>query len=70
MYRSTSFTSALAVGEWSASRPCRFTPGERALGTQWVGDWVDPIGGLDDVEKKKFYNPTETQTPTPRLSSP
>jgi hypothetical protein len=26
-------TSALAGGEWSASRPGRFTPGERALGT-------------------------------------
>jgi hypothetical protein len=26
-------TSALAGGEWSASRPGRFTPGERAPGT-------------------------------------
>jgi hypothetical protein len=25
--------SALAAGEWSASRPCRFTPDERAPGT-------------------------------------
>jgi hypothetical protein len=33
-------TSALAGGEWSASRPCRFTPEE--------------ITGLDDVEKRKF----------------
>jgi hypothetical protein len=24
--------SALAEGEWSALRPCRFTPGERTLG--------------------------------------
>jgi hypothetical protein len=26
-------TSALARGEWSASHPSLFTPGERALGT-------------------------------------
>jgi hypothetical protein len=28
--------SALAGVEWSASRPRRFTPGERALGTHWI----------------------------------
>jgi hypothetical protein len=33
--------------EWSASRPCRFTPGERAPGTHWIGDWVGPRAGLD-----------------------
>jgi hypothetical protein len=32
-------TSALAGGEWSASRPCRFTSGERAPGTHWIGGW-------------------------------
>jgi hypothetical protein len=47
-------TSALAGGEWSASRPGRFTSEERAPGVHWVGGWVDPITGLDDVEKKKF----------------
>jgi hypothetical protein len=26
-------TSALVRGEWLALRPCRFSPGERALGT-------------------------------------
>jgi hypothetical protein len=30
-------TSALDEGEWSASRPGRFTPEERALGTRWIG---------------------------------
>jgi hypothetical protein len=36
-------TSALAAGEWSASR--RFTPGERALGARWIGGWAgsDPF---------------------------
>jgi hypothetical protein len=47
-------TSALAGGEWSASRPSRFTPGERAPSTHWIGDWVNPRAGLDDVEKREF----------------
>jgi hypothetical protein len=42
-------TSALVWGEWSASRPGRFTPG-----THWIGGWIDPRVGLDDVEKRKF----------------
>jgi hypothetical protein len=29
-------------------------PGESAPGTHWVGRWVDPRAGLDDVEKRKF----------------
>jgi hypothetical protein len=29
-------------GEWSASRPGRFTPRERDPGTHWIGDWVGP----------------------------
>jgi hypothetical protein len=47
-------TSALAGGEWSVSRPGRFTPGERAPGTHWIGGWVGHRAGLDDVEKRKF----------------
>jgi hypothetical protein len=47
-------TSALVVGEWSASRPGRFTLEGRAHGTQWIGGWVGPRAGLDDVEKRKF----------------
>jgi hypothetical protein len=49
-----SLTSALVVGELSASRPGRFTPGERATDTNWIGGWVDPRAGLDDVENRKF----------------
>jgi hypothetical protein len=48
------FTSALAGGEWSASRPSRFTPGERASGNHWIGGLVDPRTGLGDLEKRKF----------------
>jgi hypothetical protein len=47
-------TSTQAEGEWSASRPCRFTPGEKAPGTHWIGVWVDSRACLDDVKKKKF----------------
>jgi hypothetical protein len=46
-------TSALVGGDWSASRPSRFTPGERAPGTHWKGGWLSPKTGLEDVEKRK-----------------
>jgi hypothetical protein len=29
-------------------------PGERALGTHWMGGWVGPRAGLDDMGKWKF----------------
>jgi hypothetical protein len=48
-------TSPLAGGEWSASRPCRFTPGERASGTHWIGGWVDPRDSLNGVKKKNSW---------------
>jgi hypothetical protein len=47
-------TSVLHGDEWSASLACRFTPGERAPGTHWIGGWVNPRAGLDDMEKYKF----------------
>jgi hypothetical protein len=61
-------TSALVGGEWSASRPVRFAPGDRAPGTNRIGDWVGPTAGLDDLEK--ILDPTGTRTPTPRSSNP
>jgi hypothetical protein len=48
------WTSALAGGEWSASRPGRFTPGERAPVIQWIERWVGPRTGFDDVERRKI----------------
>jgi hypothetical protein len=33
--------SALVGGEWSASSPGRFTPGERAPSIHWIGGWMD-----------------------------
>jgi hypothetical protein len=32
----------------------RFIPGERAPGAPWIGGWVGPKTGLDDVERKKI----------------
>jgi hypothetical protein len=50
--------SALAGDEWSASRPWRITPGERATGTHWIGGWVDQRAGLDNTEIRKFLTLT------------
>jgi hypothetical protein len=40
-------TSALVGGEWSTS-----CPDERASRAQWVGGWVGPRTGLDDMKRK------------------
>jgi hypothetical protein len=45
-------TSALFGGEWLASRPGLFTPGERALGTHWMGGSMCSRTGLNDVDRK------------------
>jgi hypothetical protein len=47
-------TSTLAGGECSASRPCRFTSGEESPGIHWIGSWVIPRAGLDNLEERKF----------------
>jgi hypothetical protein len=47
-------TSVLVGGEWSDSRPGRFTLGETAPGTHCIGGRVDPRAGLDDMEEWKF----------------
>jgi hypothetical protein len=40
--RYNSSIMALDGGKWSASRPGRFTPGERDLDTHCIGGWVGP----------------------------
>jgi hypothetical protein len=55
-------TSALVGGEWSASRPGRFTPCEIALGTHWIGGLVGPKVGLDAVANRNFCH-TGNRTP-------
>jgi hypothetical protein len=52
MHRCTFFlTSALAGGEWSASRAGLLTPGERAPDIRRIGGWAGSRAGLDDMEK-------------------
>jgi len=46
-------TSALDGGEWSASRPGRFTPRERAPDTHWIGGWICSRAILDMVTINK-----------------
>jgi hypothetical protein len=60
-------TSALDGGEWSASRPVRFTPRENP-DTHWLGGWVDSRASLDTVVKRKILSPCRDSNP--RSSSP
>jgi hypothetical protein len=55
MYNPHFLDLGLLGGEWSASRSCRFTPGERAPDTHWIGGWVGPRADLN-VEKSKFLS--------------
>jgi len=50
-------------GEWSASRPDRFTTEERGLGTHCTGGWVGPRAGLDKVAKIKKILPLPRNEP-------
>jgi hypothetical protein len=47
--------SASVGGERPTSRPGQLTTGETAPSTHWIGGWVGPRTGLDDVERKKSY---------------
>jgi hypothetical protein len=69
-YSSThSLTSALDGGEWSASRPGRFTPRETAPGNHWIGGRVGPRAVLDAM-KRKIPSPRRESNPrTPTVST-
>jgi hypothetical protein len=70
IHRTTFFlTSALVGGEWSVSRPGRFTPGEGAPGTYWIGGWVGPRAGLGRRGEQKILHPTGIRTQNSRPSS-
>jgi hypothetical protein len=61
-----SLTSALDGGEWTASRPGRFTPREIAPVTHWIRGWVGTRAVLDVVAKRKIPRPfREWNTRTP-----
>jgi hypothetical protein len=48
-------TSALdGGGEWSDSRPGRFTPGERIPYTHWIGGWVDTRARLEEMAMRNI----------------
>jgi len=51
-------TSALDKHEWPASRPGRFIPKEKFLGTHWRGGCEGFRAGLDAVLKRKILNTT------------
>jgi hypothetical protein len=58
-------TSALDVGEWSGTRPSRFTPG-----MHWIGGCVGPRAGLDVEKKKKNSYHCRESNPGRPTSSP
>jgi hypothetical protein len=60
----TFLTSALDGSEWSASRPGRFTPRERAPGIHWIGDWVGTRAVLDAVVNRKIPSPRWESNPS------
>jgi hypothetical protein len=50
-------TSPLVGSEWSLHAPAALPPGKEPPATHWIGGWVDPRAGLDDLEKWKFLTP-------------
>jgi hypothetical protein len=54
--------STLVEGEWSASRLCRPTPGERDPVIHWIGGWLDYRAGQNNIEKSKILEPGGTRT--------
>jgi hypothetical protein len=63
-------TSNLEGGEWSASRPGRFIPRERAPGAHWIGGWVGPRAVLDAVVKRKIPSPHRESNPRTPIIQP
>jgi hypothetical protein len=55
---------------WSASRPDRFTPRERAPGTHWIGGWVGPRAVVDAVVKRKIPSPRRESSPRTPIVQP
>jgi hypothetical protein len=52
MFWSTSVSGQLHA---PAALPPPPSTGERAPGIFWIGGWVDPRAGVEDVEKLKFF---------------
>jgi hypothetical protein len=62
--------AALDGGEWSASRPGRFTARERAPGTHWIGVCVGPRAVRDAVVKREIPSPRRESNPRTPLGQP
>jgi hypothetical protein len=58
-------------GEWSVSRPDRFTRVERAPGTHSIEGWVGPRACLDVVAKRKksHHYPCQESNPSRQARS-
>jgi hypothetical protein len=61
-------TSAADGGEWSASRLCRFTPGEKVPVFQWIGRWAGLRFGLHAVENREILPCRESNPYLPTRS--
>jgi hypothetical protein len=66
----TFLSSVLDGGDWSASRPGRFTSSERAPGTHWIGGWMGPRTVLDVVVKRKIPSPRRESNPRTPIVQP
>jgi hypothetical protein len=61
MYTSRFLDLGTVGGKWLALLSGRFTLGEKVPGTHWIGGWVGPRIGLDDVQKGKFFTLPELE---------
>lgn len=59
----TFLTWTVDAGEWSASRPGRSNPWERALSTHWVRGWLGLAAGLNFCGKRRPLALTRVRTP-------
>jgi hypothetical protein len=67
VYNHIFLTSALDGGEWSAPRPCRFTPGERVPGFPLDRRLGGPQNRSGQCGEVKILDPTGTPNSDPSV---